>query len=106
MSLTNGRTEIWLKWWAQADSTSNGAKIGTYLGVYVTLSLLGVAMVFTGVWYVYSELNETSIKLTCERFMFVIVVPISSSNLHKTLITTTMKLVPLVSASNGVLTLM
>lgn len=66
-------SQVWLRWWSEAEAQSPGARTGFYLGLYAVFGVAAMAFIVISIW-----------------IMFVIVIPKSSQNLHWTLLKTVM----------------
>ncbi|GME25282.1 Metal resistance protein YCF1-like protein 2 [Neofusicoccum parvum] len=47
------RSDIWLKWWAEANEKKPNADLGKWLGVYAALGVGAVAAVLVGIWQLF-----------------------------------------------------
>ena len=69
-------TEIWLRWWTEANDRPGDVNDGMYYGIYAMLLMLVVVFVGLDCW-----------------FMFVKIIPKSAKKLHWTLLNTTLQYV-------------
>ena len=55
---------VWLKWWTDANASSENNQTGKYLGVYAMLQVVGLLFSGALVWFTFQNLTATSgIKL-------------------------------------------
>ncbi|KAE8441372.1 hypothetical protein EG329_005475 [Mollisiaceae sp. DMI_Dod_QoI] len=62
-------SQLWVKLWAEADTTDSGYGTGVYYGVYVMLGVLGLIFMY---WAIY--------------YSFIVITPKSGARLHKKLV--------------------
>lgn len=41
---------VWLKWWSEANEAEPNANVGMYIGVYVSLGILGTLSACVFAW--------------------------------------------------------
>ncbi|KAK2011704.1 hypothetical protein LZ32DRAFT_678947 [Colletotrichum eremochloae] len=65
--------QVWLKFWTESKFGDSRSNVALYFGIFATISILGLGVIGLHIW-----------------FMFVKIIPRSSSKLHSTLLRTVM----------------
>lgn len=51
---------VWLNWWSAANEVEPNANVGMYMGVFATLSIIGVIAVSLGCWFAFVDIISNS----------------------------------------------
>lgn len=87
---------VWLNWWANNNENGGAPNLGYWLGIFGLMNFMTGLLMVGAVALVQSRcwlLSRSTWMLNISRFLWIVMIPRSGKNLHKSILDAVMRLV-------------